>query len=62
MDGSGLAALVMVFVLAFMLAGLRRQVVRLENVVLRLQDRVTELSAKAAPAPSPTIDIEPFVD
>jgi hypothetical protein len=67
MDQSWIFASVIALVLAFSLSMLRRRVYKLEDMVLRLQDRVTDLSAgKSASspvaAPAPAIDIEPFVD
>jgi hypothetical protein len=75
MDQSWIFASVIALTLAFSLSMLRRRVYKLEDMVLRLQDRVTDLSAgkpaaapaealagKAAEAPAPAIDIEPFVD
>lgn len=61
-------AIVMVLALVFVVAGLRRRIGALETIVLRLQDRVTDLGSRPpvpastlASAPAP-IDIEPFVD
>jgi hypothetical protein len=71
MDQSWIFASVIALTLAFSLSMLRRRVYKLEDMVLRLQDRVTDLSAgkpagqpagTPVPAPGPAIDIEPFVD
>ena len=66
MDLSWIFASVLVLVVAFSVSALRRRVYKLEDVVLRLQDRVAELSAAPADTPSDApasrIDIEPFVD
>ena len=63
MDLSWIFASILALVLAFSLSMLRRRVYKLEDMVLRLQDRVTELSAgRPAVEPASAIDIEPFVD
>ncbi len=67
---AGVLFLAVVFVaMAFALASVRRRVGRLENMVLRLQDRLTDATRHAAGAavdrgaePSAPIDIEAFVD
>ena len=63
MDLSWIFASILALVLAFSLSMLRRRVYKLEDMVLRLQDRVTGLSAgRPAGEPASAIDIEPFVD
>jgi hypothetical protein len=63
MDATGIVALALAFVLALALGGLRRRVHRLEDLVLRLQDRINERATPASPdEAASTIDIEPFVD
>jgi hypothetical protein len=65
-------AIVLLVAFGFVAAGLRKRIGALETMVLRLQDRVTDLSSRSsvrastcAPASASTaapIDIEPFVD